>query len=152
MAELRWRHHRISAYRLGTISPMLTNRQVSLAVGATAKWVDNTTRALDCALRTEADVRWLGLIREISCGLGLRLELAATIGTRVLGLDPGLAAATVASSEEGAVSIVVDVARFHARFGLAIRRCIARWAASPRSPGTPVPARGAQPSRNSCRR
>lgn len=122
---------------------MLTNRQVSLAVGATAKWVDNTTRALHCALHTEADVRWLGLIREISCGLGLRLELAATIGTRVLGLDPGLAAATVASSEEGAVSIVVDVARFHARFGLAYAAALLD---GPRRRGRPAPGfpRGAR--------
>ncbi|HEY7894772.1 MAG TPA: hypothetical protein VIC24_07740 [Gemmatimonadaceae bacterium] len=100
---------------------MLTRRQFALAVGATEKWVDNASRILRRRFeRTEADARWLGAVREVAQGFDMRLECAADLATQVLALDPASPPTEIASSGSGAVRIVVDVKRYHLRFGIAL--------------------------------
>lgn len=100
---------------------MLTKRQFALAAGATEKWVDNASRILARRFeRTEADARWLGVVREIAQGFDMRLECAADLATQALALDPTSPPTEIASSGSGAIRIVVDVKRYHSRFGIAL--------------------------------
>ncbi len=100
---------------------MLSKRQFALAAGATEKWVDNASRILGRPFpRTEADARWLAAVREIAQGFDMRLDCAADLATHALELDPTSAPTHIASSGSGAVRIVIDVKRFHSRFGVAL--------------------------------
>lgn len=116
---------------------MLTKRQFASAAGATETWVTNTKRLLGRRIsRTESEARWFGLLHDISRAFGVRIECAADLATRALQLHPSSAPAAIASGNLNTVRLVVDVARFHAKFALALAAALLD---GPRRRGRPAP-------------
>lgn len=100
---------------------MLSKRQFASAVGATEKWVDNAGRILGRRLsRTPSDARWLGLVREITQTFETTLVRAGELATRAIQLDPHSPPTPIAASRDGALRLVVDLERYHSRFGVAL--------------------------------
>lgn len=99
---------------------MLSTRQFAVAVGASEKWVDNTSRSLARRGRTEENARYLRLVREMSSSFEMSITRAAQLATRVLALDPHSTPTPIASSHGGALHIVVDLERHLSRFAVAL--------------------------------
>ncbi|HKT06981.1 MAG TPA: hypothetical protein VJR24_03710 [Gemmatimonadaceae bacterium] len=100
---------------------MLSKRQFASAAGATEKWVDNARRILSRrCVRTETEARWLRLVRTVSQAFDISLQRAGELATAALQLDPRSPPTTIGASGDGALGLVIDMPRYHARFDLAL--------------------------------
>jgi hypothetical protein len=121
----------------------LTRSQFAAAVRADEKWVENIARALGRRLAyTPAEARWLGMVRLLARDLGVPVALAAELADDALRQPPETRALRLATSDDGAASLVIDLARYHSTFAAALSAALNHG--GPRRRGRPAPSRGAR--------
>lgn len=118
----------------------LTRSQFAVTVRADEKWVENTARTLGRRLEyTRAEARWLGLVRLLARDLGIPLARASELADEALRQPPETRALPLAASDDGAASLVVDLARYHSTFAAALSAALNHG--GPRRRGRPRPSR-----------
>ena len=99
----------------------LTRSQFAAAVRADDKWVENAARTLDRRLEyTPAEARWFGILRVLTRELGISIGRAAELADDALRQPPETRALPLAESDDGAASVVIDLARYHSTFTAAL--------------------------------
>jgi hypothetical protein len=108
----------VSAKRSG---PVLTRAQFVAAARADEKWVENTTRALGRRLAyTSDEARWMGVVRLLAHDFGIPVARAGELADEALRHPPETRALPLAESNEGAVTLMLDLARYHSTFAAAL--------------------------------
>lgn len=103
----------------------VTRSQFAAAVGADEKWVENTARALGRRLEyTPGEARWMGMVRLLARDFGIPATRAGELADEALRQPPETRALPLATSPDGAASLVVDLARYHSRFAAALSAAI----------------------------
>ena len=101
--------------------PLLTRTQFAAAVRADEKWVENTSRVLGRRLAyTLAEARWMGVIRLLTRDFGIPIVRAGALADEALRHAPETRALSLAVSDEGAATLVIDLARYHSTFAAAL--------------------------------
>ncbi len=125
----------------------MTRFQFARAVRADEKWVENAARLLDRRLAyTFEEARWLGLVRALAHGVGMPLRRAAALAEFALGHPPDTRALPVVESPDGAVVVLLDLARYHSTFAASLSAALHHDGGAPRR-GRPasVPRRPRDP-------
>ena len=118
----------------------LTRSQFATAVRADEKWVENTARTLGRHLEyTPAEARWLGMVRLLARELGIPVVRAADLADDAARQPPETKALSIATSNDGAASLVVDLARYHSTFAAALSAALNHG--GPRRRGRRPPAK-----------
>ena len=91
----------------------MTRAQLSMAVMADEKWIENTARLLKRRLRyTIEESVWLGLVRMLNRELELPLARAAAIADEALGFIEENSPIVVGKSEDSNAAVSIDMPRF----------------------------------------
>lgn len=115
---------------------MLTDAELSLAVGCDTKWLYNASQRLRRPLnRTIDDAVWWRLIHHLADGVGVPLAAAAVGADTLLSLGPDAGRVKLRATRDDAVSISVDLSRFYD--GAALAAAAALQLATPRPRGRP---------------
>jgi len=102
----------------------MTRSQFALALNADEKWVENATRLLGLSLSyTPIETLWIGLLRIFNHNVGLSLSRSAELATETLRHAPSTREVKLGESTHkamSAVSVVLDVARYHSQHNAAL--------------------------------
>lgn len=128
---------------VGDISPyilserdLLSDAVLAAAVGCNPKWLYNAAARLKRPIRrTTADAVWWRLVHTMSTGLRAPVLDAAATATVLLKLSPDVGRVRLQVSADDAVSLSVDLPRFHDCAAVAL--AAARAFALPRPRGRP---------------
>ena len=121
----------------------LTRAQFAAAVRADEKWVENTARTLGRRLEyTPAEARWLGMVRLVTRDLAIPITRAAELADDALRQPPETRALPLAVSDEGAASLMIDLARYHSTFAAALSAALNHG--GPRRRGRRAPAKSSR--------
>ncbi|MDF2772995.1 MAG: hypothetical protein K0S86_2490 [Geminicoccaceae bacterium] len=121
----------------------LSRSQFAAVVGTDEKWVENAARALGRRLEyTPAEARWMGMIRLLARDLGIPVARAGELADDALRQPPETRALTLATSQDGAAALVVDLARYHSTFAAALSAAMNHG--GPRRRGRRPPSRPAR--------
>ena len=120
--------------------PLLTRSQFAAAVRADEKWVENTSRALGRRLAyTPDEARWMGVVRLLARDFGIPVARAGEIANEALRHAPETRALTLTASDDGAATLVMDLARYHSTFAAALSAALSHG--GPRRRGRPLSRR-----------
>lgn len=115
---------------------MLSDAVLGAAVGCNPKWLYNAAARLKRPIRrTPADAVWWRLVHAITTGMRAPVLDAATAATLLLRLGPDAGRVRLQASSDDAVSLSVDLSRFHD--GAAVALAAARAFTTPRRRGRP---------------
>lgn len=135
---------------------MLTDAQLAWVVGCKPKWIYNASQRIGRPIeRTPEDARWWRLTHHLSQLLGIVLARAAAGADTILGMGMDAGRVRVGNTPDEAVSVSVDIGRFHDGASLALaaalevvqprRRGRPRKGGSRRSAGGSSPEASARP-------
>jgi hypothetical protein len=115
----------------------MTRAQFARAIRGDEKWVENTGRALGRRLTyTLGEARWMGLVRLLAHDLGFSVSRAAELATVALQHPPETRALALAETDDGSVSTVIDLARYHSTHSAALSAALHHG--GPRQRGRPA--------------
>lgn len=102
----------------------MTRSQFALALNADEKWVENAARLLGLSLSyTPTETLWIGLLRIFNHNVGLSLARSAELATETLRHAPSTREVRLGEytrQAASAVSVVLDVARYHSQHNAAL--------------------------------
>lgn len=114
----------------------MTRAQFARAVRADEKWVENAARQLGRQLAyTPAEARRMGLVRVLARDFGIPLVRADALAETALRHSPETRALALVEATDGSAVLVLDLARYHSTFGVALSTALHH--ASPRQRGRP---------------
>lgn len=100
---------------------MVTRAQFAHAVGAEAKWIENSVRLLRRAIRyTPAESRLWGLVRVLSQDMGIPLARAAELASQALRHPEDSREVRLGENASCCAAVVVDLARYHSAHAAAL--------------------------------
>jgi len=103
----------------------LTRAQFAAVVRADEKWVENTSRALGRRLAyTTDEARWMGVVRLLARDFGIRVNRAADLAEEALRHPRESRVVSLTAVDDGAATLVIDLARYHSTFAAALSAAI----------------------------
>jgi hypothetical protein len=110
--------------------PALTRAQFAAAVRADEKWVENTSRALGRRLEyTPGEARWMGVVRLLADDFGIPVTRAAELADEALRHPRESRVVSLTAVDDGAATLVIDLARYHSTFAAALSAAISHGGA-----------------------
>ena len=111
----------------------LTRAQFAAVVRADEKWVENTSRALGRRLQyTPGDARWMGVVRLLARDFGIPVNRAADLAEEALRHPRESRVVSLTAVDDGAATLVIDLARYHSTFAAALSAAISHGGARQR--------------------
>jgi hypothetical protein len=99
----------------------MTLHQFAAAVGASPKWIQNTSRLLKRAFRhTPEEARWLRLVRLLQERFDLSLARAAELAAQALAAPASERPVRLSATPDDSAELLIDVARCDSSFAAAL--------------------------------
>jgi len=112
---------------------LLSDAVLAAAIGCNPKWLYNAAARLRRPIRrTAADAKWWRLVYTLAAGLGARAQDAAAAASLFLGLAPDAGRVRLPLNGSEAVSLSVDLLRFHDCADVALAAALAFTMPRPR--------------------